>query len=281
MTPRCAPPGVRVEPAPAKINLCLHVTGRRHDGYHLLDSLVVFTEFGDRVTVAPGPLSLAVEGPFAAGLAADDDNLCLRAARSVGGDGAITLHKALPVASGIGGGSADAAAVLRALGRTPADPAALGADVPVCLACVPARMRGVGEVVEPVAGLPALHLLLVNPRVAVPTPRVFRALARRDNPGLPDLPVRPDAGALVAWLQGTRNDLEAAAIGIAPEVADALALLAGDGAQLARMSGSGATCFGVFPDSAAARAARDAISTARPGWWVAQTRTLPSPGPAR
>lgn len=274
-------PRACVEPAPAKINLCLHVTGRRPDGYHLLDSLVVFTELGDRVTVAPGPLSLAVTGPFAADLAGDEDNLCLRAARSVGADCAITLHKALPVASGIGGGSADAAAVLRALGRSPADPAGLGADVPVCLASVPARMTGVGEAVEPLPGLPALHLLLVNPRVAVPTPAVFRALKRRDNPALPVLPASPDAAALLGWLHGTRNDLQAAAIGIAPAIADVLAALRDAGARLSRMSGSGATCFGVFADAAAAQAARDAIARARPGWWVAQTHTLPSPPPAR
>lgn len=274
-------PRACVEQAPAKINLCLHVTGRRPDGYHLLDSLVVFTELGDRVTVAPGPLSLAVTGPFAADLAGDEDNLCLRAARSVGADCAITLHKALPVASGIGGGSADAAAVLRALRRSPADPAGLGADVPVCLASVPARMTGVGEAVEPLPGLPALHLLLVNPRVAVSTPAVFRALERRDNPALPDLPASPDAAALLGWLHGTRNDLQAAAIGMAPAIADVLAALRDAGAQLSRMSGSGATCFGVFADAAAAQAARDAIARARPGWWVAQTRTLPSPPPAR
>ena len=274
-------PRACVEPAPAKINLCLHVTGRRPDGYHLLDSLVVFTELGDRVTVAPGPLSLAVTGPFAADLAGDEDNLCLRAARSVGAACAITLHKALPVASGIGGGSADAAAVLRALGRSPADPAGLGADVPVCLASVPARMTGVGEAVEPLPGLPALHLLLVNPRVSVSTPAVFRALERRDNPALPVLPASPDAAALLGWLHGTRNDLQAAATGIAPAIADVLAALRDAGAQLSRMSGSGATCFGVFADAAAAQAARDAIAQARPGWWVAQTHTLPSPPPAR
>ena len=279
-----APPGpvpVRDEPAPAKINLALHVTGRRADGYHLLDSLVVFTELGDRVTVAPGTPSLRITGPFADDLPFTGDNLCLRAARSVGADAAITLYKALPVASGIGGGSADAAAVLRALGRRPAAPEALGADVPVCLASVPARMRGLGEIVDPLPGIPALHLVLVNPRVPVSTPEVFRALHRRDNPGLPDPPEGADAALLVEWLKATGNDLQPPAIRVAPVIADALAALADAGAALARMSGSGATCFGIFPDAAAALRAAQSIAAVRPGWWIADTRTLPSPARPR
>lgn len=279
-----APPGpvpVRDEPAPAKINLALHVTGRRADGYHLLDSLVVFTELGDRVTVAPGTPSLRITGPFADDLPFTGDNLCLRAARSVGADAAITLYKALPVASGIGGGSADAAAVLRALGRRPAAPEELGADVPVCLASVPARMRGLGEIVDPLPGIPALHLVLVNPRVPVSTPEVFRALHRRDNPGLPDPPEGADAALLVEWLKATGNDLQPPAIRVAPVIADALAALADAGAALARMSGSGATCFGIFPDAAAALRAAGSLAAARPGWWVADTRTLPSPARPR
>ena len=275
------PGPVRDEPAPAKINLALHVTGRRADGYHLLDSLVVFTELGDRVTVAPGTPSLRITGPFADDLPFTGDNLCLRAARSVGADAAITLYKALPVASGIGGGSADAAAVLRALGRRPAAPEALGADVPVCLASVPARMRGLGEIVDPLPGIPALHLVLVNPRVPVSTPEVFRALHRRDNPGLPEPPAGADAALLVEWLKAARNDLQSPAIGLAPVIADALAALADAGAALARMSGSGATCFGIFPDAAAALRAARSIAAARPGWWVVDTRTLPSPARPR
>ncbi|WP_299362506.1 4-(cytidine 5'-diphospho)-2-C-methyl-D-erythritol kinase [uncultured Paracoccus sp.] len=276
---------VRDEPAPAKINLALHVTGRRADGYHLLDSLVVFTEMGDRVRVAPGPLSLAVTGPFAADVPAGDDNLCLLAARAVGASVAITLEKALPVASGIGGGTADAAALLRAVGRRPTNPEALGADLPVCVGSVPARMRGVGDSVEPVAGLPVLHLLLVNPGVALATPLVFGALTRRDNPPLPDLPGdltdRSGAAALIEWLRGCRNDLQPAALGLAPVIGDVLAALDGQGAVLSRMSGSGATCFGIFPDAGAAGAAAGAIAAAHPGWWVAATPTLPSPAGAR
>lgn len=271
----------RSEPAPAKINLALHVTGRRADGYHLLDSLVVFTELGDRVTVAPGPLSLTVTGPFAADLPVDGDNLCLRAARSVGADCAITLHKTLPVASGIGGGSADAAAVLRALLRRPSRPEALGADVPVCLAGIPARMRGVGEVIDPLPGLPALDLVLVNPRVALSTPAVFTALDRRDNPPMPEVPNAPDAAGLTEWLADTRNDLQPAAIRLAPAVAEALSALKAAGARLARMSGSGATCFGIFEGETAAKAAAAAIAAAHPRWWVMATRTLPSPAAPR
>ena len=241
----------------------------------------MFTELGDRVTVAPGTPSLRITGPFADDLPVTGDNLCLRAARSVGADAAITLYKALPVASGIGGGSADAAAVLRALGRRPAAPEELGADVPVCLASVPARMRGLGEIVDPLPGIPALHLVLVNPRVPVSTPEVFRALHRRDNPGLPDPPEGADAALLVEWLKATGNDLQPPAIRVAPVIADALAALADAGAALARMSGSGATCFGIFPDAAAALRAAGSLAAARPGWWVADTRTLPSPARPR
>lgn len=262
----------RSEAAPAKINLALHVTGRRADGYHLLDSLVAFTALGDRVTVAPGPLSLAVTGPFAAAIPAGEDNLCLRAARAVGAQARITLDKQLPPASGIGGGTADAAAVLRALGQMPGDPLALGADLPACLLSQPLRMRGVGEILDPVA-LPRLHLVLVNPGVALPTPAVFAALAARQNPPLPAaLPGFADAAALTGWLAGTRNDLQAPALALAPAVADCLAALTGAGAQLARLSGSGATCFGLFPDAAAADSAAGAL--ARPGWWVRATVTI-------
>ncbi len=211
---------------------------------------------------------------------ADGTNLCLRAAHAVGVDAAITLDKALPVASGIGGGSADAAAVLRALGRVPDRPESLGADVPVCLLSQPALMRGVGEVVIPVPGLPVLHLVLVNPGVGLSTPAVFAALRSRDNPPLPDLPAGADADGLVAWLAGCRNDLQPPAIGLAPGIADALDALTAQGALLARMSGSGATCFGVFPDADAAAAAADLVAAAQPRWWVTPTATLPGLPPA-
>lgn len=267
--------------ARAKVNLCLHVTGQRADGYHLLDSLVVFAETGDRIAVAPAAdLSLTVTGPQGAGLGAGEDNLCLRAARAFGlpRGAAITLDKHLPVASGIGGGSADAAAVLQALARLwgvalpdAAAVLALGADVPVCLAGVPARMRGVGESVTPVSGLPAAWLVLVNPGVAVATPAVFRALSRRDNPALPEvLPQQwPTAADLAAFLRAQRNDLEPAAVTLAPVVGQVTAALAGQaGCLLARMSGSGATCFGLFAGAQQAEEAAEAIRRAQPGWWV-------------
>ncbi|TRW99308.1 4-(cytidine 5'-diphospho)-2-C-methyl-D-erythritol kinase [Paracoccus sp. M683] len=268
-----------IQPAPAKLNLALHVTGRRADGFHLLDSLVAFTRIGDDLRVLPGGPRLTIDGPFAAGLSADDDNLCLRAARAMGTDADIHLTKNLPVASGIGGGSADAAAVMRALAAQghalPADPAVLGADIPVCLAGRPARMRGVGEVLDPVPPLPALPVVLVNPGIPLPTPAVFAALILRDNPPLPG-PDWHDADTLLSWLADTRNDLQDPAIRLAPVIADVLAALAGQGAGLARMSGSGATCFGLFEHLADATRAARALS-ARSGWWVVATELAPAP----
>ena len=262
------------EAAPAKLNLALHVTGQRGDGYHLLDSLVVFAAVGDVVRLDPGPLSLRIEGQFGDGLSVDD-NLCLDAARLAGMDAAITLMKNLPVASGIGGGSADAAAVLRGLARMgaalPAHPERLGADVPVCLAAQPMRMRGVGEVLDPLPALPALHLVLVNPGVGISTPQIFKALARKDNTSLPPLPDRFDLAGLVDYLKTCRNDLQPPAIAICPAVGEVLAALEAEGALLARMSGSGATCFGIFADAAAAGLAAYRIGTASDGWWITAT----------
>ncbi len=279
-----------IEHAPAKINLALHVTGRRADGLHELDSLVVFARLGDRVELTPaqGPHSeLALAGPFAAALAGEDQaaNLAMRAAALMSGRPLrITLFKRLPVAAGIGGGSADAAAVLRALARLTGRPLparealmALGADVPVCLDPRPALMRGAGEAVSRPGGLPALALVLVNPRVALPTAQVFAALERRANPPLGALPAQADAEALAAWLRSRRNDLEAPAVRLAPVIGEALAALgAQPGCRLARMSGSGATVFGLFGTMAEACAAARALSAARPEWWVRATSTLPS-----
>ncbi len=267
----------RRELAPAKLNLTLHVTGRRPDGYHLLDSLVVFLAIGDVVTLTPGPLSLDLTGRFAPGLTAGPDNLCLHAARLAGHEARITLEKNLPVASGIGGGSADAAAVLRALDARPKDSESLGADVPVCLAGRPTRMRGLGEILTPLPPLPELHVLLVNPGQGLSTPQVFQALERRDNPPMPDpLPAFPDRSALTAFLHACRNDLEAPAIRIMPRIAACLAAIRDQGAELARMSGSGATCFGLFASAAQAQAARDHIAGANPGWWVAASGLAPA-----
>jgi 4-diphosphocytidyl-2-C-methyl-D-erythritol kinase len=280
--------------APAKINLTLHVTGRRADGYHLLDSLVTFADVGDELFVAPGRggLTLTVRGPEAAGVPADATNLALRAAAILaGGQGAaLDLVKNLPAASGIGGGSADAAAALRAMmalqgiGRSALETnaadlgaradaiLALGADVPMCLFPRPLRARGIGERVDAVM-LPTVAAVLANPRLPVPTPEVFRALDRRDNAPMPEgLPDFADAPALADWLGGQRNDLESAAIRVQPVVATVLAAIgATRGCLVARMSGSGATCFGLYadPDTAAQAAAR--IRAERPGWWVAET----------
>ena len=266
--------------APAKVNLALHVTGRRDDGYHLLDSLVVFADVGDRLTAAPDAvLSLAVTGPRAAGVPVDAGNLVLRAAALLGhGRGArIVLEKHLPAAAGIGGGSSDAAAALRMLARlwgvALPDPAAvltLGADVPVCLHARPARMRGIGESLTPLPDLPPFWMVLVNPGVPVPTGPVFAALARRDNAPLPpSLPRLADAVALANWLGACRNDLEPPARALVPAVGQALAALAGQpGCLLARMSGSGATCFGLFATASGAAAAAAALKAAAPGWWV-------------
>lgn len=265
--------GTVVEFAPAKLNLALHVTGRRADGYHLLDSLVSFADHGDSVALLPGGPSLAIDGPFAAGLAADEGNLCLRAAAMVGASPAIRLTKNLPVASGIGGGSADAAAVLRGLARMgydlPADSHRLGADVPVCLRSAPARMSGIGEVIALLPALPALDLVLVNPGVAVSTPQVFAALENRDNPALPPIPAFADAAALIGWLGQTRNDLQAPACRVAPVIRQVLQALSHHGAGFARMSGSGATCFGIFDRAATAQAAARALS--QQGWWAVAT----------
>ncbi len=266
-----------VEDAPAKLNLALHVTGRRGDGYHLLDSLVAFAAVGDRVALQPGPLGLRIDGPFGAALTADGDNLCLRAARLAGGAAQIRLTKNLPVASGIGGGSADAAAVLRGLARMghPLPDAAhrLGADVPVCIASDPARMQGIGEIVTPVPRLPSVPLVLVNPGVAVATPQVFAAMDRRDNPPLPQVTRFADLAALIGWLSVTRNDLQAPAQQIAPVIGTVLSALTATGAAFARMSGSGATCFGLYPTPGAAQIAADALT--QHGWWAVATELAP------
>ena len=271
--------------APAKINLTLHVTGRRADGYHLLDSLVVFAGVGDRITVAPSPaIGLTITGPFAAGLPQGSDNLVLRAARLMDGarGAALKLEKCLPPASGIGGGSSDAAATLRLLSRLwglalpdRAAAARLGADVPACLeAPRPCRMGGIGEKLSGLPALPPAWLVLVNPGIALATPAVFAALDRCDGAPMPAaLPHWPDTAALAAFVQGQRNDLEPAARQIAPAISDVLAALDRQaGCLLARMSGSGATCFGLFASESAARSAARRLD--RPGWWVAAAAML-------
>jgi 4-diphosphocytidyl-2-C-methyl-D-erythritol kinase len=277
------------ELAPAKINLDLHVTGRRPDGYHELDSLTAFAAFGDRLVLRDHDrLELAVAGPFAGPLAAEPENLVLRAARRLaamaGREPAvrIMLDKRIPVAAGLGGGSADAAAMLRGLNRlwrlgmTAADLAALaaglGADVPVCLASRPARMRGIGEQIEPWDDLPALPVLLVNPSLPLATATVFGGLATIGASVPRDWPPPREPDAFLAWLAVGQNDLEAPARRILPQLCAIHAtLMAQKGCAVARMSGSGATCFGVFCDTAARDAAAVAIAREQPAWWLAAT----------
>lgn len=267
--------------APAKINLTLHVTGRRDDGYHLLDSLVMFADVGDRITVTPAPeTSLEIEGPMAGGVPAGADNLVMRAARLMGVTALIRLKKNLPAAAGIGGGSSDAAATLRALHELtgaplPADTLSLGADVPVCLSGAgAARMRGVGDRIEPVTGLPPLHAVLVNPGIPVLTAEVFARLTSRENPAMPeDLPRNVGAGELITWLGEMRNDLQTPAIEAEPVIAQVFATLeVTPGCLLTRMSGSGGTCFGLYTDAETAAAAAGRLQESHPGWWVKATQ---------
>lgn len=280
------------ETAPAKINLALHVLGRRADGYHELDSLVVFADFGDRLIAAPAEaFRLELAGPFAAGVPAGADNLVVRALRLTGPlpPVALRLVKNLPHAAGIGGGSSDAAAALRLAERmfarplpSPSELAALGADIPVCLAAPrPVRMRGLGEALTPLAAVPPLDLVLVNPGVAVPTGQVFAALPPARRPGLPELPRGVvTRAAFLDWLGACRNDLEEPARRLAPAIGTALAALRALDAGLARMSGSGATVFGVFPTQEAADRAARTIAQAHPGWWVRAVRTAGGSGDA-
>lgn len=283
------------ELAPAKINLCLHVTGRRADGYHLLDSLVVFADgdTADRVGVTPADVDqFSVTGPEADGLNKNESNLVprardwLQAQTDFSGPVAITLEKNLPVASGIGGGSADAGATLRLLARLwqaeavigahqfDAMCSALGADVAMCVHGGALRARGIGEQVEPVAELPALPSVLVNPRIAVETPSVFATLENRDNGPLASMPgdgfAAPDA--LAGWLTAdTRNDLAAPARSLVPAIDTVLGALETSGALVARMSGSGATCFGLFATREQAWGAAETMARARPDWWIRPT----------
>ncbi len=343
--------------APAKINLALHVTGRRPDGYHTLESLAVFTRFGDRITVEASEQDrFSVTGPFAADVPTDGGNLVLKArdalrqfvegrrptsppsvlpdisptrgeimpaamtspistvtgevrtaelpispragemsGRTEGGARecaisafpvSIHLEKNLPVASGVGGGSSDAAAVLRALNRlwnlrmSLNDLArialGLGADVPMCLMAKPLVARGIGDEISALSGVPAHGLVLVNPGRAVSTAQVFATLARRDNEPLPALPRVLDFHGLRNWLETARNDLEPTARAIEPAIGHVLAALHRAGAGFARMSGSGATCFGLFETGNVAKRAAAELRSRHPDWFVAATRSIAS-----
>lgn len=255
--------------APAKINLALHVIGQRADGYHLLDSLVVFADFGDTLELRPGPrLEVVVDGPFAEGVPIDERNLVWRAAILAGWTGEIKLQKHLPHGAGIGGGSSDAAAVLRALNYHGSG-VMLGADVPVCQRAQATRMAGIGDQLTPVEPRPRLHAVLVNPGCVLPTREVFRGLESKTNAPLDAVPTSPD---WISWLRTQRNDLQSPAIAIAPEISGVLSVLEEDSAcQLARMSGSGATCFGLYQSEEDARRAADTLKAVQPGWWCVAT----------
>jgi len=282
--------------APAKVNLYLHVLGRRADGYHRLDSLIAFTDIGDEVTATPADtLTLTVGGPEAEAIAGlGNDNLVLRAARllaaraGIGASASLHLDKRLPAAAGIGGGSSDAAATLRALSRLWAhrlDEAALmalalelGADVPACLAGRPVWVGGVGEELEPAAALPPAGIVLANPRRPLPTAAVFGRRAGPFSASGRFNPVLSDVAGLAAALSVRRNDLTEAALALAPEIGAVLERLAAlPGALIARMSGSGATCFALFADRTAALAAGEVLATVEPGWWTAAGALVAEP----
>lgn len=283
-----------VETAPAKINLALHVTGRREDGYHLLDSLVTFAEDGDELTFEPADSdSFRVVGRFGPELSGDD-NLVLKARDLLRaaldecgqphGGVSIVLDKSLPIASGIGGGSADAAATLRGLLRLwkaqlPAETLQqialqLGADVPMCLASTPLRARGIGETIEKV-DMPSVPLVLVNPLKPVSTPEIFRSLELRDNEPIGEIAAAAEGSPWMQSLSILRNDLQPPAEALVPEIAEACDLLRQSLAGFVRMSGSGATCFGLYETEAAAMKAALALSAYRPNWYVLLTRTVP------
>jgi 4-diphosphocytidyl-2-C-methyl-D-erythritol kinase len=294
MAARSASDPALVERAPAKINLTLHIRGRRADGYHDLESLVAFAGVADMLRLEPADdLSLTVDGPTALAAGAGSDNLVLRAARNLAERvpglrmGAFHLTKRLPVAAGVGGGSSDAAAALRLLARLNGLPLedprvmdaarATGADVPVCVAARARMMRGIGEELGPVMTLPAIFAVLVNPGVAVETKRVFETIGLKsgeagDPARHPQIEAAGDFASLLPLLRKGRNDMEDAASVVAPSIGQVLAVLAvTPGARLARMSGSGATCFALFESCrAAARAAR-VLRRDHPEWWAKAT----------
>jgi 4-diphosphocytidyl-2-C-methyl-D-erythritol kinase len=278
--------------APAKVNLTLHVTGQRDDGYHLLDSLVVFAGVADQIgaTVAPD-MRMTVSGPFSMGVPTDHTNLIMRAAealrtaRGVSQGAALTLEKHLPHAAGIGSGSSDAAATLAMLAElwgvaplpaTAPEVLALGADVPVCVGAPrPVRMSGIGDILSPVTALPDCAMVLVRPPVDVPTGPVFKGLSTKDGTPMADLSDGLDYEGFVRWLTAQRNDLLAPAQAIAPQVAEAIAKLQSlPAVSFAGMSGSGATCFALVKDMATARQVARIVQVAKMDWWVAPAELL-------
>ena len=280
--------------APAKINLALHVTGQRADGYHLLDTLVTFADVGDRLSFEnASELSLHITGPEGKQLTPDADILILRAAQGLKSwadknnqdtaGAQMVLEKNLPISSGIGGGSADAAAALRGLItlwqldipeiELMVLALKLGADVPMCLNGKPLHAQGIGEDISPVS-MPEFSMVLVNPRVSVSTPEVYSALPDTENPPLAPVPANVSHEPVLAWIKDQRNDLQTPAMSLAPEITHCLEVLRNQGAQLKRMSGSGATCFGIFETPERAQRSADKISAGQPDWWVAPCSTV-------
>lgn len=275
--------------APAKINLALHITGRRDDGYHLLDTLVVFADFGDRISVARSSADLfRITGPYGHSIPADASNLVLKARDRLRTEFpgqafpvSIELEKHLPIASGIGGGSSDAASTLKALVSLwgiSIDPAdldniglALGADLPMCLQGRPLIARGIGEKLQKVTAIPRLPMVLVNNGAAVSTPQVFGALKKRNNPGLPAVPSFGSINDVCAYLEQTENHLYTATVELLPIIGDTMDALCSTSPRLARMSGSGATCFAIYDTDEAASAAASQLRNAYPLWFVVNT----------
>ncbi len=278
--------------APAKINLALHVTGQRSDGYHLIDSLVVFARFGDRVNVRPAAVdSFEMSGPYGSDLAGDESNLVLKARdalrRALPGRSipvAIHLEKHLPIASGVGGGSSDAAAALRALTSLwgieikREDLAgiglALGADIPMCLHGQALIARGIGDEIECIADFPHLPMVLANNGASISTPQVFGALAKRDNPPLPLLPSLDSVDEVCAYLAQTDNHLYSATQKLIPTIADTVSALHDTTPRLARMSGSGGTCFAIYDSDDEAQAAATWLRRHHPGWFIVATHSV-------
>jgi len=283
---------VWTEPAPAKINLSLHVIGQTPKGYHQLQGLTVFTKLSDELTAREAKQDrLAITGPFAKALSGEGSNIILKALdlfrhhwpKSLPEGLDITLEKMLPVAAGIGGGSADAAAALRMAARLSQTDISiaelaevaleLGADVPMCLFSRTCIIGGVGEKVQIVDPFPKLQLVLANPGIGVPTAQIFRLLKSKKNPVMPPLPTHVEhSAALALWLQDTRNDLEIPAIELVPQIADLTREMGKlSGCILSRMSGSGATIFGVFGAEKQAMSAAKQMHQKFPNFWVAQS----------
>ena len=270
--------------APAKVNLALHVTGRRADGFHIIDSIIMFADVGDHLTVSRSRKpKLLIKGPMAGNLPSNDLNIVMKAMQMMDIPADIILEKHLPVAAGLGGGSSDAAAALMALSKLankkiPSNAVFLGSDIPACLLQKTARMRGIGDQVEEIPDMPTLHAVLANPGVKVATADVYRSLQFPANEAMPDnVPDKSDALGLATWLGGLRNDLEAPAIALEPAIQVTLdALRTSCGCLLSRMSGSGATCFGLYDNPISSMSAAKQLRIERPSWWVKAVKLNPA-----